>query len=248
MDDRSTTGERATLDCMTTNAIPLASGLPQLTIARLRPGDTDTVHAVFAQLSLTSVWLRFQTGMPRLTDTMARRLAAVSPGQHEVLVAELDGQPVGLARWIRDPLDPDTVEVAVEVADAVQGQGIGGQLLSETMASARAEGARELVAYVHRENGTVITWLRRLGAPVPTCSDDPFRLSLTPGPMSVARGCMEPCGSGCSDPYGSRSTPGSRRPGALVRAICSPSSWRDAVARSRRRRCSTSSGATTPSG
>lgn len=234
---------------MTTNVIPFppAGGLPHLTIARLSPGDTDTVHAVFAQLSLTSVWLRFHTGMPRLTDKMARRLAAVSPGQHEVWVAELDGEPVGLARWIRDPLDPRTVEVALEVADAVQGRGIGGQLLSRTIASARAEGARELVAHVHRENGTVITWLRRLGAAVPTSIDDPFRLSLTPGSMSLDCGCMERCGSGCSDPCGSRSTPGSQRPGALVRAICLPSSWRDAVARSRRRRCSTSSGATSRS-
>ncbi|CAN7175150.1 N-acetyltransferase family protein [Knoellia sp. LjRoot47] len=220
---------------MTTTALPLL-------VHPLSPGDTDTVHAVFAQLSPTSVWLRFHTGMPRLTPAMAARLAAVSPGRHEVMVARVEGRPVGLARWIRDPVDPTSVEVAVEVADAAQGQGIGSRLLEETVAAARSAGARCLVAHVHPDNRPVVAWLRRLGASHPGGLDEPFRLSLTPGSESAACGCMKECGSGCSDPSGSRSTPGSRHPGDLARAICSLSSWRDVVARSPRRSCSTSSG------
>ena len=231
---------------MTINAVltapPHALADDRLTIRRLRPGDTETVHAVFEQLSLTSVWRRFQTGMPRLTDKMATHLASVSPGRHEVVVAELDGRPVGLSRWVRDPSNPMSVEVAVEVADAVQGRGIGRRLLDAIVASARAEGAQELVAYVHQENRSVITWLHRLGAVAPTCLEDPYRLRLTPAAGTPSCGCMISCEAGCSDPCGSRSIPGSRRPGVLVRAISWPSSWRGAVARSRRRPSSTSSG------
>ena len=153
---------------MTTTTAPAAgadtSDVPGLALLPLLPGDTATVHEVFAQLSPRSVWLRFHTGTPRLTPGMARHLAAVSPGRHEAVVALLDGHPVGLGRWLRDPGEAGAVEVAVEVADAAQGRGVGGRLLVAVTEAARRAGAREVVAHVHGDNVLVAAWLRRLGA------------------------------------------------------------------------------------
>ncbi len=237
---------------MTTTTAPAAgadtSDVPGLALLPLLPGDTATVHEVFAQLSPRSVWLRFHTGTPRLTPGMARHLAAVSPGRHEAVVALLDGHPVGLGRWLRDPGEAGAVEVAVEVADAAQGRGVGGRLLLAVTEAARRAGAREVVAHVHGDNVLVAAWLRRLGARPPSGPDEPFRLSLVPPVVSDSCGCMSPCWSGCSDPSGSRSTPGPRSPGGRVRATSWRCSWRAVVARCRPRSSSSSCGATTPGG
>jgi len=220
------------------------------TIRALRRGDTETVNRVFAQLSARSAFLRFHTGLPRLSPAMAARLADVVPGRHEVVVAEHEGRPVGLARWIRDPQDPGAVEVAVEVADAVQRQGLGGHLLRAALASAAAAGASEVIAHVHPENGPVVAWLLRLGARRPLGPDEPFRLPL---PVidtdrgSEPCGCMTACRSGCSDPSGWGVTAAAPcRSGVSVRGRSLPSSCRVVVDPFPPRSSSTSCGATTP--
>ncbi len=240
---------------MTTTSTTYASDVSDVSAASavtdiraLSRGDTDTVHQVFAQLSARSAFLRFHTGLPRLSPVMARRLAAVEPGQHEVLVAEHEGRPVGLARWIRDVGDPTAVEVAVEVADAVQGRGIGGDLLRAALASARSAGASTLLAHVHSDNGPVVAWLTRLGAERPSEPDEPFRLPL---PVTEADrgsapcGCMTACRSGCSDPSGWGATVPCRS-GVSVHGRSSPSSCRGAAGPFPPRSSSTSCGARTP--
>jgi GNAT superfamily N-acetyltransferase len=220
------------------------------TIRALRAGDTATVHRVFEQLSARSAFLRFHTGLPRLPPAMATRLAAVAPGRHEVLVAVHEGRPVGLARWIRDSRDPCAVEVAVEVADALQGRGIGGRLLRAALASASAAGATVLLAHVHPENGPVVGWLTRIGAERPVGPDEPFRLSIPVAgadPVSARCGCMTACRSGCSDPSGWGTTAAAPcRSGASVHGRSSPSSCRGAADPSPPRSSSTSCGARTP--
>lgn len=231
---------------MTTTLGAAATTSDDLTLEQLRAGDTGTVHAVFDQLSAHSVWLRFHTGMPRLTPRMAERLAAVRPGMHEVLVARLGGVPVGLARWHRDPGDPRRADVAVEVADAVQGRGVGRRLLGALAESARAAGIRELSAEVLGDNVRVVRWLGRLGAVTTPGPDPTFLLHLEPEGASVPCGSMGPCWSGYSDPSGSRSTPGTGFRGGRVRATSSPASSPAGAVRSRPRPSSTSCGPRRP--
>ena len=225
-----------------------AATTAQPTIRAVRPGDTDTLHAVFAQLSPRSVYLRFHTGLPRLTPGMTARLTDVVPGRHEVLVAEHAGRPVGLARWIRDRHDPEAVEVAVEVADAVQGRGIGRALLRAALVAARAGGASVVLAHVHPDNARVLAWLERLGATRPTGPDEPYRLELRA--LSGPCGCMAGCRSGCSGPSAWGTTaavsaaPSRCAANAPVRS--SPSCSRAAAGPSRPRSSSTSCGVATP--
>ncbi len=238
----------STASSSATTSRPAAAGLATTpTIRPLRHGETGTVHRVFAQLSARSVFLRFHTGLPQLTPAMAARLAAVEPGQHEVLVAEQRGRPVGLARWIRDGADPTAVEVAVEVADEVHRHGIGGRLLRHCVASAHAAGATVLLAHVHPDNRPVVDWLVRLGAERPVGPDEPFRLLLpVTAPLSGRCGSMTRCRSGCSDPswWGPSAVP--CRSGVSVRGRSSPSSCRAAAVPSLPRSSSTSSGVRTP--
>ena len=131
-----------------------------LTIRPLRNGDTATVSAVFEGLGDRSRERRFCGAKPRLSDGDLAALARVDE-THHVLVAYVDGQadPAGIARLVRDGA---TGEIAFEVADALQGRGIGSVLARELAADARAAGITQLVATVCGDNQPVVSLLRRL--------------------------------------------------------------------------------------
>ena len=131
-----------------------------LTIRPLRNGDTETVSAVFARLGSTSRQRRFCGAKPRLSDGDLAALARVDE-THHVLVAYVDGAsvPAGMARLVRDGA---TGEIAFEVADELQGQGIGSVLAQELAADARAAGIAQLVATVCGDNRPVVSLLRRV--------------------------------------------------------------------------------------
>jgi GNAT superfamily N-acetyltransferase len=131
-----------------------------LTIRPLRNGDTATVAAVFARLGSTSRERRFCGAKPRLTDGELAALARVD-GSHHVLVAYVDGvsAPAGIARLARVGA---TGEIAFEVADELQGRGIGSVLAQELAADARAAGITQLVATVCGDNVPVVSLLRRV--------------------------------------------------------------------------------------
>lgn len=228
------------------------SDRPRTTTRPLEAGETGTLRRVFGQLSRRSAYLRYHGAVPRLTPAMERQLTALVPGVHEALVAEHDGEPVGIARWILDPNEPGVVEVAVEVADAMHRRGIGDHLLRRIMAAARRAGAHTMVAHVHSENDAVIRWLRRYGAERPGDPYAPFRLSLTSLPLGdnevdtghTPCGCMSGCRCGCSDRSGSDARETCVNPGEPDRATSSPSSSPGVVVPFPRRSSWTSSGET----
>jgi GNAT superfamily N-acetyltransferase len=131
-----------------------------VTIRPLRHGDTATVEALFAQLGPTSRQRRFCGAKPRLSDGDLAALALVDE-THHVLVAYVGGvsTPAGIARLVRDGA---TGEIAFEVADELQGRGIGSVLAQELAADARAAGITQLVATVCGDNQPVVSLLRRV--------------------------------------------------------------------------------------
>jgi ribosomal protein S18 acetylase RimI-like enzyme len=131
-----------------------------LTIRALRDGDTATVASLFARLGPGSREKRFCGAKPRLTDAELAALARVDESRH-VLVGYVDGdpRPVALARLVRNGR---SAEVAFEVADEHQRQGIGSILARELAADARAAGIRELVATVCGDNPPAVSLLRRV--------------------------------------------------------------------------------------
>jgi len=128
-------------------------------IRPLRNGDTETVAAVFARLGERSRRLRFAAAKPHLSRTELEALARVD-GRHHVLVASVDGdpRPAAIARLVREG---DAAEVAFEVADELQGCGIGTALAEALAADARAAGIVEFHATVAGDNQRVISILSR---------------------------------------------------------------------------------------
>jgi GNAT superfamily N-acetyltransferase len=135
-----------------------------LTIRPLRNGDTETIAAVFARLGSASRQRRFCGAKPRLPNDDLALLARVDD-THHVLVAYVPGDPApaGIARLVRVG---GTGEIAFEVADTLQGRGIGSLLARELAADARAAGITQLVATVCGDNRPVVSLLGRLAQSV----------------------------------------------------------------------------------
>jgi len=109
-------------------------------------------------------------------DTWSARLAksAVSGIDH-ALVAELDGQAVGLA-WAKvDAADAHLVNLfQMWVAPEARGQGVGAALLAEAARWARARGAVALQLGVNRSNAPALHLYARAGF-VDTGVHEPMR-------------------------------------------------------------------------
>jgi hypothetical protein len=71
-----------------------------ITIRPLRDGDTATVQAVFDRLGDRSRLLRFGGAKTVLTGHDLEQLARVD-GNHHVLVALFECEPIGIARLVR---------------------------------------------------------------------------------------------------------------------------------------------------
>ncbi len=89
----------------------------------LERDDHASVQEIFAGLGARSRELRFLTPKPRLTSADLRQLTAVDHHDHVAILAmtACDGRPIGVARFVRDRLHPDTADVAVAVVDALAG-------------------------------------------------------------------------------------------------------------------------------
>lgn len=224
--------------------------LPTPTTLRTRPlldGERRAVLDAFAGLSERSRFLRFHTGMPRLTEGALRHLSTVRPGIQEAWVAEVDDAIVGIARWHRLGDAPGSAEVAVAVADAHHGRGIGRALVAATLRSARAAGIEELVMEVHPENAVVRRWLADAG-PVATVSWDSASVR-TADAVALLGGPSDTCDSmtGWSTASSDRSAPAmgatSHPRVVTARATSSPCSWSGVGTPSAPEPCSSSSGA-----
>jgi GNAT superfamily N-acetyltransferase len=133
-------------------------------IRPLRAGEVAApLQRVFDGMSARSRYLRYHTEMPRLTAAYRAALTTVDGLRHVVLVAERPGPdgPIaeGLGRLIA--MDGGGAEIAIEVVDAAQGQGIGGRLLRGLVAIAEAMDHRWLMAAVVSVHTQMLDWLRR---------------------------------------------------------------------------------------
>jgi GNAT superfamily N-acetyltransferase len=112
--------------------------LPRVVVRPLAPGETEPLQVVFDGLSAHSRRMRFLAPVPRLLPAVLHSLADVDHDGHGCWVAELDGEPIGVGRYIRDAHDPLLAEVAFEVVDRAQGLGLG-RLLLDVVGTAAAD-------------------------------------------------------------------------------------------------------------
>jgi acetate---CoA ligase (ADP-forming) len=135
----------------------------------VRPADAAAVEQLLKALSDRSRWLRFFSGHPNL-DKAVQWATEVDYDQRYGLVATSggDGRVVGHAGFERQPDRPERAEVAMEVADAMQGKGLGTILLGQLAEAANEVGVQVFDAEVLPENHLMVQVFRDSGFPVKT--------------------------------------------------------------------------------
>ena len=143
--------------------VRLRSG-EEVRIRQVRPGDIPALTRAYAKLSEESRYLRFFTARPELSEPMLRAAAEVDD-HHEALVAlpMMSGEIVGICRYVRLPDRPDTADLAVTVADAWQGRGLGSAMLARLSALALETGIAFFQVEILAENRAAQDMLPKLG-------------------------------------------------------------------------------------
>lgn len=116
---------------------------------RIAPEDKDALVAGLGHLSERSVYQRFLSPKPRLSSSELRYLTEVDFVDHYALVAVLADAPsvvVGVGRWVRDTEAPGDAEVAIVIADDLQGRGVGTALGRALADAARERGIERFTA------------------------------------------------------------------------------------------------------
>jgi RimJ/RimL family protein N-acetyltransferase len=134
-----------------------------------RPADAAAVKQLLTGLSLRSRRLRFFSGHPNL-EKAVQWATDVDYDRRYGLVASsgAGGRVVAAAGWERQPDRPERAEVALEIADAMQGKGLGTILLGQLADAADELGVRVLEAEVLSDNYRMIRVFRDCGLPVRT--------------------------------------------------------------------------------
>ncbi len=134
-----------------------------------RAEDRPRVAECFEHLSADSRRLRFFAVKKTLLDSEIDFLT-LTDGHDHIAVAALDtdasgvdGRMVGMARCLRLPAPPDSAELAVAVADDVQGIGLGGTLIEQLMLAADAQGIARFELEVLAENSGMRALAERFG-------------------------------------------------------------------------------------
>ena len=145
---------------------------PDIDIRPATAVDVDLIWQLHQQLSTDSIYKRYHS--PRIPSRAemaemcgfyegdagsehsrnGRSLIATAPGKANI---------VGLAYYIIQPTHPDTAEVALLVADAFQGRGIGRRLMKHLVAEAITQNIRFFDAYVQPSNRPMIHLLNSSG-------------------------------------------------------------------------------------
>jgi L-amino acid N-acyltransferase YncA len=133
-------------------------------IEPLRRGDTAAVTELFDAMSARSRRQRFLNSVSRLSARMLTFLSDVDGERHIAVAARVRGRCVGIARAVVSRDRSSVADVAVAVADAHQGQGLGRRLMDALATDARAIGIREFEATIHPGNGAARGLARAVAA------------------------------------------------------------------------------------
>jgi len=163
-----------------TDALVLADG-SRLRFRRIDSGDCDGLAALFARLTPESRRRRFLSPKHELTPRELVYLTEIDHVNHEAIAAvdERDGSIVGVGRYAGLANRAGVAEVAVEVADELQGMGIGSALVRCTVARARENGFTLLTATTLWDNRPARALSRRIGFCARTRQRNEIKLEMT---------------------------------------------------------------------
>ena len=117
------------------------------------------------RLSPHSVYMRYFTYHPTLSEKEVERFTTVDYEDRLALVVTLEDELVAVGRFDR-PSGSSEAEVAFIVADEHQHHGLGSLLLDELAAAGRARGVESFKADTLAENAAMLDVFRHAGYPV----------------------------------------------------------------------------------
>jgi GNAT superfamily N-acetyltransferase len=180
---------------MSDGALVVLHGGGTVLIRPIRPEDGPALVRFHSDLSEESVYLRYFSPHPRLSDTEITFFTTVHYPWRMALVALLGDEIVGVARYEGQAGKLDA-EFALLIQDLYQGRGIGTVLLERLADLAGEAGLTEFYATTLRENHAMLSVFRSAGAasqsvphsnevsirfPVPICRVRPGPSALSPG-------------------------------------------------------------------
>ena len=127
----------------------------------ITPADGDALRRFHTSLSDRTVYFRFFSAKPALTDADVEYFTRVDYVSRVALIALDGGTIVGVGRF--DALGDGRAEVAFVIRDDVQGLGLGSVLLEHLVAAARELGITRFVAEVLPENSRMLATFREAG-------------------------------------------------------------------------------------
>ena len=149
-----------------TTVLPLMPG-HAIVVRPLLPDDADLVIALGKALSPQSLYQRFLNGGIKRNPQLLDRLLNVDFSRDLALIATVtlagEETPIGIARYARPPDDPHSAEIAITVADAWQGRGIGKRLLARLIEHAASAGIVRLTGDVLASNRGMLALARSAG-------------------------------------------------------------------------------------
>ncbi len=128
----------------------------ELFLRPVLPGDAERIGEGRVQVSPETLYRRFLSARVP-TEALLAYLCEVDYIDHFVWVVTdgIDGPVVADARFVRDEHDPASAEIALTVADAYQGRGIGTLLLGALAIAARVDGIERFHAMVLSDNAAM---------------------------------------------------------------------------------------------
>jgi RimJ/RimL family protein N-acetyltransferase len=159
-------GARKVRDHQRPQSVRLDDGTA-IVVRPVREEDKDRLAALTDSLSDESRSRRYLAPKGPLTEAELEYFTEIDHRDHEALVA-LDGpagNAIGVARYIRHPMDARSAEAAVVVSDRWQRRGIARALLGRLAALARANGVRHFTAVLLSHNTASLHLLKQLGDP-----------------------------------------------------------------------------------
>ena len=132
----------------------------QARLALLERSDGVELCRFFYRLSPETIYRRFHSPLARPEQAQPKRLLDIDHHDREAVVAVVEGEIVGVARYARRS-GTDLAEVAVVVADDWHRQGLATRMLAALIQLAEPAGIKQFTLSMQADNRAAVRLLRR---------------------------------------------------------------------------------------
>jgi len=155
------------------------------------PGDADRLVRFHQRQSPESIYFRYFSPRPRLSEKDVRHFTVVDNSDRVAFVALFEDELIGVARYERYR-GTDTAEVAFFVDDEHQGRGLGTLLLEFLAAAGRDNGVRRFTATTLPHNRKMLRVFTSAGYDVATrLEEGVVEVAFDIDPTAAALAAME---------------------------------------------------------